>query len=286
MAALELDARLDNLLSTAQVATADIDLFAPITYKEECPLCLIPLPREDNQSTFAECCGKRVCCGCIFRNLETEKTKRRNGLDFVGFHKILNAKCAFCRQPNLGNTIKRLRKLMKKNNPHAFIEMAIYYQSGEGVIQSDTRSIEMYIRAAELGYGEAFAHIGDCYKEGTAVEPDVPKALAFFELAAKKESVYAHHQLALYHSHMDLSNGISMNLCMKHLKVAASAGCQEAIGSLMKLYKDKVLSKEDLTQTLRDFQSSNNEMKSKDRDDARAWFAGRRTDPSVAMQQR
>ena len=35
------------------------------------------------------------------------------------------------------------------------------------------------------------------------------------------------------------------------------------------MYKDKILSKEELTQTLRDFQSSQNEMKSKDRDDER-----------------
>ena len=42
--------------------------------------------------------------------------------------------------------------------------------------------------------------------------------------------------------------------------------------SLMKFYKAKLLSKEDLAQTLRDFQSSNNEMKSKDRDDARVLF--------------
>ena len=76
MAALELDARLDNLLSTAQVATADIDLFAPITYKEECPLCLIPLPREDNQSTFAECCGKECA---VAASSETWRPRKLRG---------------------------------------------------------------------------------------------------------------------------------------------------------------------------------------------------------------
>jgi len=34
----ELEARLNNLLSTAQVETKDIDLFAPIEEKEECPI--------------------------------------------------------------------------------------------------------------------------------------------------------------------------------------------------------------------------------------------------------
>ena len=46
MISLELEARLDNLLCTAQAETADIDLLAPliITEREECPICLLPLP--------------------------------------------------------------------------------------------------------------------------------------------------------------------------------------------------------------------------------------------------
>ena len=51
------------------------------------------------------------------------------------------------------------------------------------------------------------------------------------------------------------------------MKVAASAGDQEM--HMYTMYKDKILSKVELTQTLRDFQSSQNEMKSKDRDDER-----------------
>ena len=43
MVSLELEARLDNLLATAQKETADIDLFAPIPDKNECPMCMIPL---------------------------------------------------------------------------------------------------------------------------------------------------------------------------------------------------------------------------------------------------
>ena len=34
MTTLELEARLDNLLSTAQIETADIDIFAPIAERE------------------------------------------------------------------------------------------------------------------------------------------------------------------------------------------------------------------------------------------------------------
>jgi len=58
--------------------------------------------------------------------------------------------------------------------------------------------------------------------------------------------------------------------CIEHFKVAASAGDKESMDILMKMYKDKLLSKENLTQALRAFQTSENAMKSKDRDDARA----------------
>ena len=58
---------------------------------------------------------------------------------------------------------------------------------------------------------------------------------------------------------------------IKHLRVLASAGSQDAVDGLMMAYKEKLLSKEQLTQTLQAFQASNDEMKSKDRDDARAF---------------
>ena len=57
----------------------------------------------------------------------------------------------------------------------------------------------------------------------------------------------------------------------EHLKVAASAGAQDSMATLMEFYKVKLISKEDLTQTLRAHQTSLNEMKSKERDDAIAF---------------
>ena len=60
-----------------------------------------------------------------------------------------------------------------------------------------------------------------------------------------------------------------MQTCIRHYRVVANAGEQEAMDYLMKIYKHKLLTKDVMTQTLRAFQASNGEMKSKDRDDAR-----------------
>lgn len=175
-------------------------------------------------------------------------------------------KCAFCRQLTPKNGLKANKKLMKKNNPLACIQMSTLYRSGDGVMQSDTRALEMCIRAAELGLPNAYADVGYHYRRGIVVEQDASKSLAFYELAAKRGSITGHQVLAEFYG---INN---KDICIKHLKVAASAGDQESMDHLMQLYKAKELSKEELAETLRAYQASINTMKSKDRDDARAFF--------------
>lgn len=182
-------------------------------------------------------------------------------------------KCAFCQQVAT-NPTKELKRLMKKKIPLAFMQMAFKYKQGEGVIQSDTKALEMITRAAELGHdAEAFVYIGQCYEQSIAVEESLPKAVDFLQVAAKKGSFMAHQYIANFHGRNG-NNQIGEN---EHLKVAASAGCQEAMDSLMNAYKDKLLSKEELTQTLRAFQASNSEMMSNDREDARLLEESRKT---------
>ena len=257
MVSLELDARLDNLLSTAQAETANIDLYKPIPEREECPICLIPLPIDGEEIIFMTCCGKEICAGCMGKSFITAKAK--------GKEKPSDMKCAFCCEPSSHNDIKKMKRLMKNNNPLAYNQMALSYESGDGVFQSDTKALEMYIRAAELGNADAYVGIGLYYKEGTAVERDLSKSIDFLEVAAKKGSSTAHRALASHHQ----INGNIQNL-IEHMKVAARAGCQDAMNGLKEAYKDKELSKEDLAQTLRAFQASRDNTKSKDRDYAQA----------------
>jgi len=261
MVSLELEARLDTLLATAQAETADIDLFAPIAEREECPICLIPLPVKDNEIVFKLCCGKTICNGCAFKHMMTDINKKGPS------HTWDDYKCAFCCQVKGTNTIKAMKKLMKKNNPKAFMQMANAHVSGNDIIQSDTKSLEMRICAAELGLANAFDHIGYSYEEGIVVEQDYSKALEFYEIGAKKSSVQAHRFLARFH----VRNG-NDQIGIKHLKIAASAGDKQSMNMLMIYYKDDLLSKEELAQTLRAFQTSNDAMKSKDRDEAKAMF--------------
>ena len=73
---MTLEKRLDNLLATAQEETADIDLFAPIPDKKECPICMIPVPVNDSEITFMSCCGKSICNGCIYKHMMNNRMNK------------------------------------------------------------------------------------------------------------------------------------------------------------------------------------------------------------------
>ena len=272
MTTLELEARLGNLLSTAQEETADIDLFAAIPEREECPVCMMPHPLLEGETIFVPCCGKHICLGCIHKRALVEMKKG------IPTHKH---KCAFCCQLTPKSGVKALKKLMKKNNPLAFMVMAERYKEGDNVFQSDTKYLEMRICAAELGHAVAYADIGNCYEHGDVLNQNTSKALEFYEIAAKKGSVHAHEQLARFHG-----RNRNFHECIQHWKVAASAGLKEAMEALMVIYNNvndnsnsNLLSKEELTKTLRAHQASNDDMKSEDRDIARAFhLTGQQSD--------
>lgn len=131
--------------------------------------------------------------------------------------------------------------------------------------QSETKSLEMYIRSAELGHPDILGFIGTYCGDGNVVTQNNSKERAFYEVSAKKGSVKSHKRLAKFHG----GNG-DIQKSLEHLKVAASAGDQESMDIVMRAYRNKGISKEELAQTLRACQASQNEMKSDDRDDSLA----------------
>ena len=135
-------------------------------------------------------------------------------------------KCPFCRQPpirGMNKVVKAMKKLMKKDNPDAFNEMAGSYQKGDGVIQSDTKAFELIIRAAEVGHANAHAVIANSYRRGHLVGQDISKAFKFYEIAAKKGSIGAHNDIAVTY-------GIQTQIGIKHLKIVASAEVKKVDG--------------------------------------------------------
>ena len=51
----------------------DEKLFKEPPPREECPICLIPLPLDASEMAFKSCCGKLICKGCIYAMEESEE---------------------------------------------------------------------------------------------------------------------------------------------------------------------------------------------------------------------
>ena len=86
----------------------DEALFKDPPPREECPICLLPMPIHADQSVFKSCCGKTICNGCICA------MKMSEGKDL----------CAFCRMPppsSAEESIKRLKNLMEKISSESLV---------------------------------------------------------------------------------------------------------------------------------------------------------------------
>ena len=49
------------------------DLFKTPLPRDECPICMLPLPFEHSRVRYQSCCGKEICIGCVRMAAGTEK---------------------------------------------------------------------------------------------------------------------------------------------------------------------------------------------------------------------
>ena len=220
---------------------------------EECPICMLPLPYENKTSTFQTCCGKVICCGCIY------------AMDMSGGKDL----CAFCRTPlpsSDEDDIKRTKKLMDKGNGEAFYALAGYYARGVlGIPQDWNKAHELWSKAGELGCAAAYFNLGSVYSNGYGTEVDKKKAKYYFELAAMGGSIHARYNLGCWERAAD-----NMDRAFKHMLIAASAGHDSALNAIKDGFQHGSISKDEYASTLRAYHERQKEMKSDMRDKAAA----------------
>ena len=231
----------------------DEKLFQEPPPPEECPICMLPLPLDEAQIVFHPCCGKDICDGCGFAAAES------------GVKDI----CPFCRTPpaeSVEENVKRVMQLMEKGNANAFSQLGGYYGQGIlGLPQDEAKANELYLKAGELGCAEAYYNLGNSYYCGKGVEVDKKKAKYYYELAAMKGSVHTRGKLGA----IEYQSG-NHQRAMKHLLISASAGYTNALDTVKKGYMGGYVTKDEYANTLREYQKSQDEMKSKARDEALA----------------
>ena len=231
----------------------DEKLFKEPPSSEECPICFLPLLFDASESTFFSCCGKIICTGCIYA-MDTSGAKRL---------------CAYCRTPPARSAVeevRRLKKLMERGNAGAYYALGGCYAQGRmGVPQDRAKANELYLKSGELGHAKAYFNLGCAYENGYGVEIDMKKAKHYYELAAMKGYIKARHNLGC-------SEGYAGNYqrAFIHFKLAAKAGHTNALENVKRGFMNGYVAKDQYANTLREYQKSQDEMKSDARDKALA----------------
>jgi hypothetical protein len=233
----------------------DERLFKEPPPPEDCPICMLPPPLYDNNTgtSFHPCCGKDICDGCEYAMAE------RGGKNL----------CPFCRTPYAKSNeeeIKRTKKLMEKGNAYAFYMLAGLYERGIMDLPQDwAKANELYLKAGELGHAGAYHNLGNAYYQGWGGEVDMKKAKYYYELAAMSGDVMARNNLGM----MEKRTGNYQRAC-KHYIISARAGDKLSLDTVKLGYMAGYATKDQYANTLREYQKSQDEMKSEARDNALA----------------
>ena len=95
----EIEAAIIALVEKLEEELHDVDVFSPLSEKEDCPVCFLPMSCPDNAG-YVPCCGKTICKGCIIH----QKERSSPG----------NAACPFCRTVFATEEKVALRQLQKR----------------------------------------------------------------------------------------------------------------------------------------------------------------------------
>ena len=176
------------------------------------------------------CCGNEICLACYKENkVSINKQNEKN----TG--KKVALTCPFCREPAPTSMEyeRRLQARCLQNDLNALPMMGERYREGKyGTPKDDLKSLDYYIRAVELGSGEACANIGKGYREGNGVAVDKKKAALFNRVGALRGDIVSRHNIGSSEYH-DLGNH---EIAIRRWKIAAEAGFQKSLNALRDIY--------------------------------------------------
>ena len=243
----------------------DEKLFKQPPPQEDCPICMIRLPTVETETTYMACCGKSICNGCIYAvQVRAIKAGRRE--DDV---------CPFCRSPppsSDGDLLKRFEKRIDLNDARALHNLGVkYYEGTNGLPQNLAKALELWHRAAELGFASSYSSIGNFYDIGHGIERNTKKATHYWELAAMAGHLHARHNLGVIEARAG-----NMDKALKHFMIAVKDGGvkdanADSLENIKQFYMEGHATKEDYTNALRSYQAYVDEIKSDQRDKAAAF---------------
>eukprot|EP00956_Cyclotella_meneghiniana_P007967 scaffold10584_cov23-Cyclotella_meneghiniana.AAC.2 len=228
----------------------DEKLYALPPKKEECPICMIPLPCKVDESSYMSCCGKIICNGCRY-------CLTRNCCPF----------CNTARPKSDEENMKRLlERIEKYSDPEAMVLLASCYHGNRlnGLPVDQSKAFELLQRACELGSAAAHYNLGIKYQTGDGTEIDMKKAVRHWQIAAMRGSMFARHNIG----NAELLENGNYHCAMKHFMIAAKIGNNFSLDAVKLGFRNGHVTKEELETTLRGYQAACDETRSEQRDKA------------------
>jgi len=230
----------------------DEKLFKQPPPNEDCPICNLRLPIEEDQKGYQTCCSKMLCDGCVYANTvaaaDTDKYK-----------------CAFCQTeaPSSDEVrIERLKKRVEANDAQAMFDLGSYYRRGRRGLRIDrAKALELLHKSAKLGNNIAHFTLSLDYQTGDIGEKDTRKATYHRQLGAVAGNVKARYDLGC-----DEAVAGNVDRAYKHCMISANDGYDLSMKAVQKGYKNGFVTKDDYAKTIRAYGNSIDEMKSDDRD--------------------
>jgi len=230
------------------------------THLGDCPICMIPLPLDEETFTTRLCCCNFICNGCMHQTVQRSINERTSFPN-----------CPYCREPTPtaddteGFTQQVMKRVKAKDAEAMFLIGGDLDSKG-----NYTGAFEWFTKAAELGHAGAHFYLAGLHGNGRGVDKDSGKEKFHLEEAALRGHPVARHNLAVEEFKED-----NKERAVKHWIIAASQGQDESIGILMTMFKiggqGGSVSKADLAAALRAHQSAVDATKSPQRQEAAAY---------------
>ena len=247
----------------------DHDLWNPHPPTEDCPVCFVPLPLDQVESTYRVCCGKLICNGCSAETIRARK--------------VINAKrarkklppldtwvCPFC-QTVADDSEPEYEERIRKGDEIAACSLAHKYRDGDtlyDIPKDEARFLEFIHHAADdLGSSVAMASLGEAYLFGIhEFAKDEKKGRNYLENAIKIGNVPARFVIG----RVEAENG-NVEIAIRHWKLAAAAGDNHSTKQLWKRFYLGAFEKAELEETLRAHKAACDSMNSEERKRYALW---------------
>ena len=231
----------------------DVGPLGEAPLRDECPICMRPLPIHPGLQNYYACCGKTLCAACK--------------------HQCKCNNCAFCREPMADSDeviLAQLRKGVERKDPTAMFEMGNNYGFGTltdayGLLEplDQAKGIDLLRQSGDLGCSMALCRLGQFHAGGNwGLEQNEEEGLKYFTKAAEAGDVRARDHIG----RKEARKGDNI-AAMRYWRLSAAGGYTPPIGDLIGCFEDGLLHHGDLAETLQVMYRSRAEMRSEERDE-------------------